>query len=556
MTQIEKTAELIGSISRKYKKPVFCSFIGGKLVSEGEKELNKLKVPSFLFPERAISAIGAMWKFKTQQLKILNEITDIGVLNTQILPDKSTEILRKACENDQKALDNLDANDVVSNAGIQTPATKIATDLKDALKFAADTGYPVALKLSSPGLLHKKQLGGVILGIKNAEQLENGWDTLERKVEYLGEDIKKQVRFQIQKEVPVGTEVLVGIKRDSTFGPVLLFGAGGELAELISDENLHLLPLDMNDIQQLVKESKICSALKGNEMDPSFSLDKLFKMIFDLSKIFEAALEIQELEINPIIVSINDVWAVDTKILLDPSKLKATGPKFNVATTIKTELLAGKVRYFEFEAEKPLSVQPGQYLSVKVSSTRINCYSVAGQTSSTRFNFLVDSTPGGPGSKFFEALKENDKITYLGPFGTFTLKQNDKSKNILFLATGTGVAPLKSMIDHLLNVKKTKQNIALYIGLTNFEDIFLKDYFDSLCAKHKNFTYQIAIFNKSDKWDGHVGFITTLLKNDFPDTSKCTAYLCGNKFMISDATKILLDNGCSAEKICFEKYEI
>lgn len=555
MTQIEKTAEMIGNISKKYKKPIFCSFIGGTLVSEGEKELNKLKVPSFLFPERAIAVIGAMWKFKKQQEKNLQTITDIGILNTQILPEKCSEILQKAVNNNQKALDNLDANDVISLAGIQTPSTKIAADLKDALNFASNIGYPIVLKLSSPGLLHKRHLGGVILDIRNAEQLENGWNTLERKVEHLDNAIKGQVQFQIQKEIPSGVEVLAGIKRDPTFGPVLLFGAGGTLTELISDKNLRLLPLDMSGIEELVKESKIYSVLKGSESEPPYALDKLYKLIFNLSKVFEAAPEIQELEINPVIVSVNDVWAVDTKVILKSNKPKPAGPKFNVATTLKADILAGKVKYFEFEAEQPLIIQPGQYLSVKVSPTRINCYSVAGQASPTRFNLLVDTTPGGPGSKFFEALKVNDKITYLGPFGTFTLKPDDGVETILFLATGTGLAPLKSMISYLLDIKKVKQNLVLYIGFMNYEDVFMKDYLDLLSKKFPNFRYEIVVCNKCDKWRGPTGFITTPLKNDFPDASKCSTYMCGNNFMIRDATKILLDNGCPPERIYFEKYE-
>lgn len=555
MTQIEKTAEMIGTISKKYKKPVFCSFIGGNMVSVGELALNKLKVPSYLFPERAITVIGAMWKFRKQQEKLLNEITDIGVLNTQILPEKCAEVLQKAVSNGQKALDNLDADNVISSAGIQTPQTKTAEDLQDAIKFTKEVGYPVVLKLSSPGLLHKKHFGGVILDIRNDEQLENGWNTLERKSESLDESVRTQVKFQIQKEIPSGAEVLVGIKRDPTFGPVFLFGAGGTLAELISDKNLHLLPVDMNSIQELVKESKIYSVLKGSENEPPYALDKLYKLIFNLAKTFEAAPEIQEIEINPVIVTLNDVWAVDTKVILEPNKPRPVGPKFKVATTLKTDVLAGKIRYFEFEAEQPLILQPGQYISVKVSSTRINCYSVAGQTTPTKFNLLIDTTPGGPGSKFFEALKLGDKITYLGPFGTFTLKPNDGGETILFLATGSGLAPLKNMFENLLRVNKAKQNMVLYLGLNNYEDIFMKDYLDALSAEFPNFKYQIAVFNKNTKWKGATGFITPLVKKDFPDASKCSVYMCGNKFMIGDATKILTDNGCPKERIYFEKYD-
>ena len=223
---------------------------------------------------------------------------------------------------------------------------------------------------------------------------------------------------------------------------------------------------------------------------------------------------------------------------------------------MKAEILAGKIHYFEFEAEKPLVLKPGQYVSVKVSSTRINCYSVAGQSSPTKFNLLVDSTPGGPGSKFFEALKEGDVITYLGPFGAFTLKPDDGADTLLFMATGSGLAPLKLMFEYLLRVEKTKKNLVLYLGLNNCEDVFMEEYFASLAKEFSNFKYNIAVCNESAKWKGATGFITPLVKNDFPDASKCAAYLCGNKFMINDVTKVLMANGCPAERIYFEKYDV
>lgn len=552
MTQTVETAQIVGELCQKYKLPIFCSFIGGSSVAEAEAELNKLKVPAFHFPERAIATLGAMWNFKKTQAKLKTEITDIGVLNSQLLPEKSSEILTKAIQNNQQALDNLDANTIIDSSGIDTPPTKIATTLQDTKDFAGACGYPVVLKMSSPGLLHKKHLGGVILDIRNSEQLEAAWNTLERKSEHLEASIKEHVRFQVQKEIPSGTEIIVGFRRDPTFGPLVLFGAGGSLTELIADKNLHLLPIDLNGAKELVQKSKIYSVLQGNTNEPPQALDELYKLILNLSKLFESATQIHELEINPVIVSQNQVWAVDTKIILESSKPKPTGPKYKNATTTKVDLLAGKIRYFEFETEQPLNIEPGQYISIKVSPTRINCYSVAGQKSPTVFNLLVDSTPGGPGSKFFEALNVQDKISYLGPFGNFTLKLDDSAETLLFLGTGSGVAPLKSMIEYCLE-KKVAQNIFLYVGLNNYEDIFMKDYFEKLSKEHANFKYKLVVCNNCDQWNGPTGFITEQLKNDFPDASKCAAYMCGNKFMITDATKILTDNGCSSERIYFEK---
>ncbi|MFA6981559.1 MAG: acetate--CoA ligase family protein [Patescibacteria group bacterium] len=555
MTQIEKTAEMIGEISKKYDKPVFCSFIGGHLAGEGGKILNKLKIPSFPFPERAIYSIGAMWKFKTQREEnFKNQIDIYQVLNFDLMPDKIKDTIKAAVQKKQQALDNLEANEVVSGALINTPPTQKVDALDQALEFIKTYDYPVVLKLSSPSLLHKKSVGGVILDIRNEKQLEDAWDTLERKKEALDDEIEKTVSFQIQKEIPNGIEVIVGIKHDKTFGKVLLFGAGGSLAEVVSDKNLALLPIDTNKAKDLVQKSKVYELLKGSDREPPHALDKLYELIVRLSKIVELEPAIEEIEINPVVITINDVWAVDSKVVLKKDVQIPSGPKFKVATTLSAENLAGKIHYFEFEAEEPLKVQPGQYISVKVSDTRINCYSVAGQQSPTKFNLLVDSTPGGPGSKFFENLKVGDKMTYLGPFGNFILKPDEKVEDLLFMTTGCGLAPLKRMIEVALSDENFKQKVRLYIGYNNYEDIFLKDYFDKLAQENSRFTYQMAVNNPNPAWNGPTGFITELVKNDYPDTSKCAAYMCGNKYMIADVSKLLTERGCPAERVYTEKY--
>ena len=224
------------------------------------------------------------------------------------------------------------------------------------------------------------------------------------------------------------------------------------------------------------------------------------------------------------------------------------------ATTLKNTVLASTFHYCEFKTEGPLVSAPGQYISVKIANDRINCYSIASRDSQDKFGLLIDTKPGGPGSKFFENVKPADKIAFLGPFGIFTLKLNDGAKHLLFLGTGSGCAPLRRMIEAALKEQKTKLPITLYIGLNYVNDIFWYDYFKKLSREHPNFNFKIAIFKPDKTWPGAAGFITELIKKDFPDASKCAAYLCGNKFMITDATKILLQNGCPQKRIYTEKF--
>ena len=555
MTQIKKTAEMIGAVSKKYNKPVLCSFIGGSLVGEGEKILNSMHIPSFRFPERAIYALGKMWNFKKKQEEgFFNQMDIYQVLNFDIMPEKVNKLVEEAIDKKQPALNNIESDIVISAMGINTPPTLGVETLEDAKKFALVQGYPLVLKLSSPGLLHKKNIGGVVLDIKNEDELEDAWEILERKKQSLPPDLSVTTNFQIQKEVPSGTEVIVGVKNDPTFGHFMLFGAGGSLAELISDKNIALLPMDLNKAKKLVEGSKIFKSLKSKEGQTDYALEKLYELMVKVSKVVEGEPGIQEIEINPVIININDVWAVDTKVILSQNKQMPKGPNFKFAKVLKAENLTPKMHYFEFEADDPLEVIPGQYVSVKVSDTRVNCYSVAGFSFPNKFNLLVDSTPGGPGSKFFESLKVGDKMAFLGPFGNFKLKQNEEVENMLFFGTGCGTAPLKYMIESALKEDKKDRKIKLYLGVNNFCDVFFKDYFNDLTKKYENFSYEIAVNNPDPNWDGPTGYITELVKKDFPDTSKCSAYLCGNKFMVEDVSKVLLERGCPEERIYTEKY--
>lgn len=556
MTQIEKTAELIGNLGKKYGKPIFCSFIGGSLVAEGEKKLNEYKIPSFRFPERAIATIGAMWRWREWQQKHLNGEADQA--SNTLIPIENLDRIHKIVEGgvtaNHSSLDNLDANELLQLSGIPTPATQVVSNLDEAKQFAETNHWPVVLKLSSPGLLHKADIGAIVKDISSNEQLERAMIDLDNKIKELPQDLHAHVTKQIQKDILSGIEVIVGVKRDPNFGPVLLFGAGGSLAELITDRNLHLLPINYGLAKEIVEQSKIYKLLKGYRGEPPYALEKLYDSIVRLASLLETIPGASEIEINPLIVTQNDVWAVDGKVVLRrETKPTAVLPKFHVAKALECTNLAGKYHYFVFETEEPLNCIPGQYISIKVSNTRINCYSVATHESPNKFGLLIDTSPGGPGSQYFDNLKVDDKISFLGPFGTFEYKQED-AKNLLFLGTGSGLAPLRCIIDDLLTQKHIQTPINLYLGLRFPSDVFWQDYFQKLSEQFPNFHFTLAISKPDESWQGKSGHITELVAQDFSDASACAVYLCGNKAMIDETTNLLISQGCNKEQIYTEKF--
>lgn len=227
---------------------------------------------------------------------------------------------------------------------------------------------------------------------------------------------------------------------------------------------------------------------------------------------------------------------------------------FKVAKTLECKILAGKFYSFIFEAETPMIYKPGQYISVKVADNRINNYSIAINEGGNKFSLLIDTSPGGPGSKYFENLKAGDKISFLGPFGTFIYKPDTSAKHILFLGTGSGCAPLRCMIDDLLKVEHVQISITLYLGLRYETDIFWQNYFKKLSQDYPNFKFILAISRPDANCQEKTGHITELIGQDFPDASGLTAYICGNISMIQETTNMLISHGLAKEKIYTEKF--
>jgi NAD(P)H-flavin reductase len=395
----------------------------------------------------------------------------------------------------------------------------------------------------------------VVTNIWDEAQLELAWDKLSHKTSELPPEARDHIRFQIQKDVVSGIEVIVGLKVDPTFGPVLLFGAGGQLAELVADRNLKILPVDLDQVKQLVSQSKVYKLLQSRPGEPDYALDKLYDLIVNLTRLIPIIPEATDIEINPVIVTHNDVFAVDCKVLLAGGAVHPTAvPKFHTATLVNATTLAAKFHYLELLSDDPLIYQPGQYVSIKVAPDRINSYSIAGSGGERKFYLLVDTSPGGPGSKFFENIKPGDKLAYLGPFGIFTLKPDDGAKRLLFLGTGTGCSPLRSILEAALKNPKIKGPVDFYFGLRYSSDVFWQDYFQKLSQDYPNFHFTLVLSRPDETWHGQAGHITDLLQKAIPDASGCSAYLCGNQAMIDEATNILLKSNCPKGRIYTEKF--
>lgn len=553
MTQIESTAQVIGEISQKYSQPILCSFIGGNTILSGDKILDKYKIPSFEFPERAINTLNKMWQWQ-KWVNQNNQETQVSSI------PKNPEVINllKSFQNLKRtALDSFESEKVMRLSGITTPPSTVVAQLSDATNFASTYQYPVVLKIISTKHLHKTEIGGVITQIQDLQQLEKSYQTLLDKIQSINNENVSDFKIQIQKNVSSGVEIILGARQDPDFGSVILFGAGGKLAELIKDKNLSLAPLKTQSVQRLIEQSKVSVLLNGYRGQDPYNTDTLIEVIKNFSQLVADNPNLKEIEINPLIINYDGVWAVDPRIILDEI---ATQPAYNYPVFKKSivtshEILASKFHHFVIKTEEEFNFKPGQFISIKVDPQKINSYSIAGQPSKNEFELLVDIGPGGLGSKYFEHLKVGDEIIHLSPAGIFTPKLDDGCQSLVFLATGSGIAPIKSMIDSLL-ASGDNRPIILYFGLRHNTDVFWQEYFEKLSQSHPNFTFKLCLSQPDDNWNGNRGRITQIFKQDVASNpiSNSSAYICGNKNMIEDGVQLLKELGCPENHIYYEKY--
>ncbi|MCB9813096.1 MAG: acetate--CoA ligase family protein [Pseudomonadales bacterium] len=321
MTQIEETAGVIGKLSLEYGKPIFCSFMGGSLISKGEKILNKFKIPSFRYPQRAIRVVAQMCKWKEYQdlqksmVDLINDSESTSE-SEMALPniESSSKLLSTVLAQGRKNFDSFEANQLLNFFGINTPQTKKCESLQTAKDFVSENNFPVVLKISSSELLHKSDSGGVIVDIESDERLNQAYESLNKIIKTF--ENTSSYSIQIQKQVNKGIELIIGSKKDPTFGNVLMFGAGGLLANLIEDRNLGLVPLDRYEIEKMVQGSKVYQLIKGYRGDEGYKIDKIIDLIFKVQNIVDAHDQIVELDINPVILNREGIWSVDGKIVL------------------------------------------------------------------------------------------------------------------------------------------------------------------------------------------------------------------------------------------------
>ena len=301
-------------------KPLLACLMGEASLAEALRIAHSAEIPAYTFPEDAVEAFGIMRQRARWLQAGTKRIPAEGRDTFRVQPgaERSTqELVRTAKSEGHAALDAAECRFVMEAYGIPTPAESLAASPEDAAASAAKIGFPVVMKLMSPDFLHKSDAGGVLLNIQDTTAARNGFETLIARA-YAAHPGAHLHGVMVQKQVTGGREVIVGFKRDPTFGPLIMFGLGGIYVEVLADVSFRLAPLSASDAAQMIDEVRSARLLAGLRGALPADRDALIEAIVRVGRLAAGHPDIAELDINPLIVlpQGQGVTAVDVRAIL------------------------------------------------------------------------------------------------------------------------------------------------------------------------------------------------------------------------------------------------
>lgn len=315
-------ATAITGLIRGKSVPVLAAWIGGFDVEGGREVLNKSGVPTFDTPERAVRAFMDLYKY-SRNIEMLQEIPSRLARKIEFDRSKAAAVVHAALENENFQLTEVEARTLLSAYGIPVNTLETAKNVEDAVQKAGGIGYPVVLKIHSRDISHKTDAKGVRLDLRSDADVRGAFsDIMDSAHKFNPEAVIEGVTVQSMVSGK-GIELILGAKKDRDFGPVILFGTGGIMTEIIADRAVALPPLNRLLAKNLMEETKVFRLLKGHRGQPPANLELIEEILVRLSQLVTDFAEIQELDINPLIVSKDRAVAVDARVIVGPSQVQA-----------------------------------------------------------------------------------------------------------------------------------------------------------------------------------------------------------------------------------------
>jgi len=317
MTDPASVAERLSHYAKGTGKPVLASWMGATAIEKGRAILNAAGIPTFEYPDMAVRAFEYMWRY-TYDLRGLYETPAIAddPAVAQERARKAREMLASVSAQGRTILTEFESKQVLSLYDIPTTPTKLASNSEEAVAAARAIGFPVVLKLHSYKVTHKTDVGGVKLDLRTPEAVREAYEAIESAVNaragagnFQGVTVQPMARMD-------GYELILGSSVDPEFGPVLLFGSGGQLVEVYRDRALGLPPLNTTLAQRLMEQTKVYKALQGVRGRKPVDLQRLESLLVRFSYIPVELPRIKEIDINPLLASPDGLLALDARIVL------------------------------------------------------------------------------------------------------------------------------------------------------------------------------------------------------------------------------------------------
>jgi acetyltransferase len=322
MTPSEKVAQVVVETKRRFEKPLIATFMGFDNESPTIRILQEGKIPNYDFPESAAFVLRRMYDYHM----ILNRAEEPIATIIGVNDEAAMRIIAKAEAEGRISLSSEEAFEVASAYGIPVPEARIARDAVEACEIADAIGYPVAIKIASPDILHKTDMGCVMLNLKSCEEVKGAFDLVMKRAR----TIMPQARIMgvlVQKMVPPGKEVIVGSVRDPQFGPLIMFGLGGIYVNFLRDVSYRLAPLTFSEAMEMIMETRAYTLLKGVRGEPPSDLNSVLDVITRISQAMCRFKDVVEMEVNPLFAyeEGKGCMAVDIRITLTKRKKEEAG---------------------------------------------------------------------------------------------------------------------------------------------------------------------------------------------------------------------------------------
>ncbi len=311
MTNVRATAEVVVEEARKTRKPVITTFMGAESIREGLEILKDAGIPNYSYPEDAISAYKRLCQFSRWKKRPRRRIVSFDIDRTAI-----DGVLSAALDGQRRSLTDEEARLCLSKAGIPFPAHGSASDSDEAVAVARRIGYPVVMKINSPDILHKTDVGGVKIGLASDHEVREAFieitSSVRRRVP------QAYIRgVNIYEMIQGGKEVITGITHDRTFGHMLMFGLGGIYVEVLKDVSFRVVPVDEIDIREMIQEIRTYSLLKGTRGERPVDIEGIVDCMLRLNWLVMNFPVIRELDINPLVVREDSIVALDARIIIE-----------------------------------------------------------------------------------------------------------------------------------------------------------------------------------------------------------------------------------------------